>query len=167
MSLVATVLARHGGYSCAAAPLPGVGLGLMKVPGEFGADDGCRTSTHTRAGCYQVKVAVRVRPFNSRESARGAKLIIDMNGNTTTIADPVRETAPVLAPTRAHPAPPFISSCTARRWGVQHHQCTLTVAFLTSARPCVLGRPGQRASPLHLRLLILEPQWWRGAGGWR
>ncbi|XP_011668890.1 kinesin-like protein KIF28P isoform X2 [Strongylocentrotus purpuratus] len=35
-----------------------------------------------------VKVAVRCRPFNSREKARNAKLIIDMNGNTTTISDP-------------------------------------------------------------------------------
>ncbi|XP_070536744.1 kinesin-like protein KIF28 isoform X2 [Ptychodera flava] len=35
-----------------------------------------------------VKVAVRVRPFNSREKARNAKLIIGMNGNTTTIQDP-------------------------------------------------------------------------------
>ena len=35
-----------------------------------------------------VKVAVRVRPFNSREIARDAKLIIDMKGNTTYISDP-------------------------------------------------------------------------------
>jgi hypothetical protein len=36
-----------------------------------------------------VKVAVRVRPFNSREKERNAKLIIEMNGKTTTIKDPV------------------------------------------------------------------------------
>lgn len=35
-----------------------------------------------------VKVAVRVRPFNSRETQRNAKLIIGMNGNTTIIKDP-------------------------------------------------------------------------------
>ncbi|XP_033624378.1 kinesin-like protein KIF28P [Asterias rubens] len=35
-----------------------------------------------------VKVAVRVRPFNGRESARGAQLIIGMNGTTTTIQNP-------------------------------------------------------------------------------
>ena len=35
-----------------------------------------------------VKVAVRVRPFNKREIGRNAKLIVDMNGNTTTIWDP-------------------------------------------------------------------------------
>ena len=35
-----------------------------------------------------VKVAVRVRPFNKREKGRKAKLIIDMNGNTTTITNP-------------------------------------------------------------------------------
>ncbi len=35
-----------------------------------------------------VRVAVRVRPFNSREIAREAKLIIDMKGNTTYISDP-------------------------------------------------------------------------------
>lgn len=35
-----------------------------------------------------MKVAVRVRPFNSRETARNAKLIVDMTGNTTTLADP-------------------------------------------------------------------------------
>ncbi|XP_035688755.1 kinesin-like protein KIF28P [Branchiostoma floridae] len=35
-----------------------------------------------------VKVAVRVRPFNDREKARNATLIINMVGNTTTIKDP-------------------------------------------------------------------------------
>ena len=35
-----------------------------------------------------VKVAVRVRPFNSREKERNAQLIIKMNGNTTEISDP-------------------------------------------------------------------------------
>lgn len=35
-----------------------------------------------------VKVAVRVRPFNNREVGRNAKLIIQMNGPTTTITNP-------------------------------------------------------------------------------
>lgn len=35
-----------------------------------------------------VKVAVRVRPFNKRERQRNASLIIDMNGATTTIKNP-------------------------------------------------------------------------------
>ena len=35
-----------------------------------------------------VKVAVRVRPFNKREKDRKAKMIIGMNGGTTTITDP-------------------------------------------------------------------------------
>ena len=35
-----------------------------------------------------VRVAVRVRPFNKREIGRNARLIIDMNGNTTTITNP-------------------------------------------------------------------------------
>ncbi|XP_031354518.1 kinesin-like protein unc-104 isoform X5 [Photinus pyralis] len=35
-----------------------------------------------------VKVAVRVRPFNNREVSRECKCIIDMGGNTTTIANP-------------------------------------------------------------------------------
>lgn len=35
-----------------------------------------------------VRVAVRVRPFNSREKARAAVLIIKMQGNNTYIADP-------------------------------------------------------------------------------
>nr|XP_014344552.1 PREDICTED: kinesin-like protein KIF1A [Latimeria chalumnae] len=35
-----------------------------------------------------VKVAVRVRPFNSREIARDSKCIIQMTGNTTTIVNP-------------------------------------------------------------------------------
>ncbi|CAF0889778.1 unnamed protein product [Adineta ricciae] len=35
-----------------------------------------------------VKVAVRVRPFNDREKDRKAKLIIEMNGNSTFIIDP-------------------------------------------------------------------------------
>ena len=35
-----------------------------------------------------VKVAVRVRPFNSREKARNAKLIIEMVGSSTKITNP-------------------------------------------------------------------------------
>ncbi|XP_034243949.1 kinesin-like protein unc-104 isoform X8 [Thrips palmi] len=35
-----------------------------------------------------VKVAVRVRPFNNREIARESKCIIEMTGNTTSIANP-------------------------------------------------------------------------------
>ena len=35
-----------------------------------------------------VRVAVRVRPFNSREKARNAKLIVEMVGNSTKIQNP-------------------------------------------------------------------------------
>ncbi|KAK7109966.1 hypothetical protein V1264_013912 [Littorina saxatilis] len=35
-----------------------------------------------------VKVAVRVRPFNSRESNRKAAVIIGMTGNSTSIKNP-------------------------------------------------------------------------------
>lgn len=35
-----------------------------------------------------VKVAVRVRPFNDRETKRKAQLVIDMRGQTTTIRPP-------------------------------------------------------------------------------
>jgi len=35
-----------------------------------------------------VKVAVRVRPFNKREVERGSKLCLEMSGNTTSITDP-------------------------------------------------------------------------------
>ncbi|XP_018644162.1 kif1, putative [Schistosoma mansoni] len=38
----------------------------------------------------QVKVAVRIRPFNKRERERNAELIVFMNGNTTTIRHPER-----------------------------------------------------------------------------
>jgi len=36
-----------------------------------------------------VKVAVRVRPFNTREKDKDAKCVIAMEGNTTRITDPV------------------------------------------------------------------------------
>lgn len=39
-------------------------------------------------GSISVKVAVRCRPFNSREKDRNATLIIDMVGNTTKITNP-------------------------------------------------------------------------------
>ncbi|RDD36046.1 Kinesin-like protein KIF1B, partial [Trichoplax sp. H2] len=35
-----------------------------------------------------VKVAVRVRPFNSREKERNAKLIVEMAGPQTSLIDP-------------------------------------------------------------------------------
>ncbi|KAK7159034.1 hypothetical protein R3I94_005387 [Phoxinus phoxinus] len=38
--------------------------------------------------CASVKVAVRVRPFNSREIGKDSKCIIQMSGNTTTIINP-------------------------------------------------------------------------------
>ena len=37
---------------------------------------------------FHVQVAVRTRPFNKREKARNAKLIVAMNGPTTIITDP-------------------------------------------------------------------------------
>ncbi|XP_065828144.1 kinesin-like protein KIF28 [Oscarella lobularis] len=40
-----------------------------------------------------VKVAVRVRPFNTREKERKARLVIDMHGQTTLIRDPDSEGA--------------------------------------------------------------------------
>ena len=36
-----------------------------------------------------VKVAVRVRPFNDREKVNNSRLIIKMNGGTTSIQNPV------------------------------------------------------------------------------
>ena len=46
-----------------------------------------------------VKVAVRVRPFNSREKASNSNLIIRMEGADTYITNPVRTTtAPSLLP---------------------------------------------------------------------
>jgi len=38
-----------------------------------------------------VKVAVRVRPFNSREKARNSKCCIEMDGPNTIIKDPAGE----------------------------------------------------------------------------
>ena len=38
-----------------------------------------------------VKVAVRVRPFNEREKQKNAKCIISMNGNSTTITNPTKD----------------------------------------------------------------------------
>ena len=35
-----------------------------------------------------VKVAVRTRPFNAREKARNAKLIVQMSGTSTKITNP-------------------------------------------------------------------------------
>eukprot|EP00730_Choanoeca_flexa_P004716 TRINITY_DN11781_c0_g1_i2.p1 TRINITY_DN11781_c0_g1~~TRINITY_DN11781_c0_g1_i2.p1 ORF type:complete len:975 (+),score=271.67 TRINITY_DN11781_c0_g1_i2:494-3418(+) len=48
-------------------------------------------------GDEAVRVAVRVRPFNSREKAAGAKLIIKMSGNSTTITDPEDNSEKVFA----------------------------------------------------------------------
>ena len=41
-----------------------------------------------------IKVAVRVRPFNAREIERGAKLVIDMQGNQTIINHPKGDVEP-------------------------------------------------------------------------
>lgn len=41
-----------------------------------------------------IRVAVRVRPFNQREKDRGAKLVVDMVGNTTIIKHPKGEIEP-------------------------------------------------------------------------
>jgi hypothetical protein len=37
---------------------------------------------------YCVKVAVRVRPFNARETARNAKNVVEMVGKSTKISNP-------------------------------------------------------------------------------
>lgn len=44
-----------------------------------------------------VKVAVRVRPFATREITTGSRLIVEMDGNTTRITDPANLTAPPKA----------------------------------------------------------------------
>lgn len=43
-----------------------------------------------------VKVAVRVRPFNSREISMNSECIIQMNGTMTKIIDPVRFSGYIL-----------------------------------------------------------------------
>jgi hypothetical protein len=55
-------------------------LATRSIPGH----DQATADTMTE----NVKVAVRVRPFNGRESIRDAKNIIVMDGATTTITDP-------------------------------------------------------------------------------
>ncbi|XP_035506314.2 kinesin-like protein KIF1C isoform X2 [Scophthalmus maximus] len=56
----------------------------MKPEGER---EKWRGRSCTMAGA-SVKVAVRVRPFNSRETGRNAKCVIQMQGNTTCISNP-------------------------------------------------------------------------------
>lgn len=41
-----------------------------------------------------IKVAVRVRPFNQRELESNAKLVVEMNGATTTVVDPAGRMPP-------------------------------------------------------------------------
>lgn len=48
-----------------------------------------------------VKVAVRVRPFNGREKDRKAKNCIEMDGPKTSIVDPDTSTQPAAAATTA------------------------------------------------------------------
>ncbi|KAK3547802.1 hypothetical protein QTP86_031443, partial [Hemibagrus guttatus] len=77
------------------------------VPGYGGDLNGhTRGQGERRAGRFQlyseekrwsnmaasVKVAVRVRPFNSRETSRGAKCVIQMQDNTTCIINPKQPT---------------------------------------------------------------------------
>lgn len=43
------------------------------------------------AGVGNIKVVVRCRPLNAREQARGAKCLVHMKGNQTTIVPPGNE----------------------------------------------------------------------------
>ena len=43
---------------------------------------------HDEGEIENLKVAVRVRPFNNREKQRKAKLIVEMSGNSTKITNP-------------------------------------------------------------------------------
>lgn len=45
-----------------------------------------------------VKVAVRVRPYNSREKEYESKCVIRMNGNTTEILNPVSSSLLIPCP---------------------------------------------------------------------
>ncbi|KAL5014912.1 hypothetical protein ScPMuIL_009182 [Solemya velum] len=47
--------------------------------------DSCQNITNNTSRMSSVKVAVRVRPFNTRENARSCTCIIGMNGKSTTI----------------------------------------------------------------------------------
>ena len=56
----------------------------------MGSDKRDKSSSRPAAAPEEenLKVAVRVRPFNDREKKRAARLIVDMNGNTTKITNP-------------------------------------------------------------------------------
>ncbi|KAG8508288.1 LOW QUALITY PROTEIN: Kinesin-like protein KIF1B, partial [Galemys pyrenaicus] len=56
-------------------------------PPESSLSQGATLEAADMAGA-SVKVAVRVRPFNSREMSRDSKCIIQMSGSTTTIVNP-------------------------------------------------------------------------------
>lgn len=73
--------------SCRDPALPFRLAGCDRVgPRPFSSPPGLR-SGGTMAGA-SVKVAVRVRPFNSREIGRESKCIIQMTGNTTSEYQP-------------------------------------------------------------------------------
>lgn len=56
------------------------------LTGQIFSSSACPSSTCDMAGA-SVKVAVRVRPFNSREIGKDSKCIIQMSGNTTSKFD--------------------------------------------------------------------------------
>ncbi|XP_061620490.1 kinesin-like protein KIF1C isoform X1 [Phyllopteryx taeniolatus] len=64
---------------------PGDGGGLRPGRGKRHVDETPRWAEMAGAS---VKVVVRVRPFNARETGRNAKCVIQMQGNTTCIVNP-------------------------------------------------------------------------------
>ncbi|KAJ8387422.1 hypothetical protein AAFF_G00156600 [Aldrovandia affinis] len=62
--------------------------GCPPFPRRFPSLQSSHRHALTKMASASVKVAVRVRPFNSRETARDAKCVIQMQGSSTCISNP-------------------------------------------------------------------------------
>lgn len=78
-----------------------------------------------------VKVAVRVRPFNAREKQRNAKLIVEMSGNSTKITNPeVKNVYNIILYCICN----IILICTRMRTTLKHLPLTTAIGVMTDLK---------------------------------
>ena len=94
-----------------------------------------------------VKVAVRCRPFNTREKERNAKLIIEMRGNTTKITNPADSKSKVHGSLTSAARAARSAAPGARLAAPRFRRPTARRARRATSRRACVG--------LHLRLFVL------------
>ena len=124
--------ATRGGSASRRGAGSGRRAGRHLPPGRPRAKNAAPSAGHSVAMADNVKVAVRVRPFNGREKGMGAKCIVRMEGSETFLTDPTTG-APCGGPLPRTPTAGLLRAAPSTIW------CLAALAPRTAPARCRLG----------------------------